>query len=169
MLLTLPIMTLFLLLVAYNFKCELWLARRQLTPVLHLNDPQPSDRTHTWLVLASMLGFVAAYASGLGNIPWQQSELFSDVQIRALGSSICTMTNWIANLLVSASFLPVLDRFGGTITFTISAAVCALGWVILYRIYPETSGLSLEEVGKLFEKDWGVQRSLAVRRAQNVV
>lgn len=114
-----------------------------------------------------MLGFVAAYATGLGNIPWQQSELFSDVQIRALGSSICTMTNWTSNLLVSASFLPILDRFGGTVTFSLSAAVCALGWLILVRIYPETSGLSLEEVGKLFEKDWGVQRSL--RRNRDVV
>lgn len=169
MLLTLPIMTIFLLLVAYNFKCEFRASGPQLTPVLHLNDPHPSDRTHTWLVIVSMLGFVAAYATGLGNIPWQQSELFSDVQIRALGSSICTMTNWIANLLVSASFLPVLDRFGGTITFAISAGVCAVGWIILHRIYPETSGLSLEEVGKLFEKDWGVRRSLAVRRAADAV
>lgn len=29
------------------------------------------------LVLLSMILFVASYATGLGNVPWQQGELFS--------------------------------------------------------------------------------------------
>lgn len=29
------------------------------------------------LVLFSMILFVASYATGLGNVPWQQGELFS--------------------------------------------------------------------------------------------
>ena len=34
--------------------------------------------SQTWsaIVLLSMIIFVASYASGLGNVPWQQGELF---------------------------------------------------------------------------------------------
>ena len=35
--------------------------------------------SNTWsaLVLVSMIIFVASYATGLGNVPWNQGELFS--------------------------------------------------------------------------------------------
>jgi SP family myo-inositol transporter-like MFS transporter 13 len=40
------------------------------------------DGTHysrgwSGVVLFSMIAFVASYATGLGNVPWQQGELFS--------------------------------------------------------------------------------------------
>jgi len=41
----------------------------------------------------SMLLFVAGYALGSGNIPWQQGELFR-LEVRGVGTSICTAVNW---------------------------------------------------------------------------
>jgi SP family myo-inositol transporter-like MFS transporter 13 len=44
-------------------------------------------------------------------------------------------------------------------TFVLYAAVCAVGYVLIWRVYPETSGLSLEEAAGLLEDDsWGVRR-----------
>jgi hypothetical protein len=40
-----------------------------------------------------MLLFVAGYALGAGNIPWQQGELFR-LEVRGVGTSICTAVNW---------------------------------------------------------------------------
>ena len=44
-------------------------------------------------------------------------------------------------------------------TFVIYAAVCAGGLLLVWRIYPETTGLELEEVRGLLETGWGVRES----------
>jgi SP family myo-inositol transporter-like MFS transporter 13 len=59
-----------------------------------LPDPElPYSPLYGSLVLASMLLFVAGYALGSGNIPWQQGELFP-LEVRGVGTSICTAVNW---------------------------------------------------------------------------
>ncbi|KAK6825264.1 hypothetical protein PG987_012758 [Apiospora arundinis] len=107
-------------------------------------------------ILVSMIVFVAAYALGLGNVPWMQSELFP-LNVRSLGSGLSTATNWSANFVVGLTFLPLMDALTPTWTFVLYAAVCVAGWVAVWRIYPETTGLSLEEVTGLLENDWGVR------------
>ena len=108
-------------------------------------------------VLASITAYVAGYAVGLGNVPWMQSELFG-VGVRALGSGLATCVNWAANFVVGLSFLPLVDALGAPWTFASYAAVCAVGWVAIWLIYPETAGLSLEEAADLLEHGWGVRR-----------
>lgn len=45
-------------------------------------------------------------------------------------------------------------------TFAVYAAVCAVGWVCAWKIYPETKGLGLEDVRLLLRDSYGVQESL---------
>jgi SP family myo-inositol transporter-like MFS transporter 13 len=121
-----------------------------------------SERTAPLLVLASVMVYVGAYALGLGNVPWMQSELFP-LSVRSLGSGLSTSTNWGANFVVGLTFLPMMEFLTPAWTFVIYAGVCIGGWICLRRIYPETKGLSLEEVGALLAEGWGVKESL--RRA----
>lgn len=116
-------------------------------------------------VLVAMLLFVAAYATGSGNIPWQQGELFP-LEVRGLGTSLCTATNWTCNLVVAATFLSLMEAATPAGAFTLYALVCVLGWVFVWRCYPETSGLSLEEVSEVFADDFGVRKSEVMRRAK---
>jgi SP family myo-inositol transporter-like MFS transporter 13 len=51
-----------------------------------------------------MLLFVAGYALGAGNIPWQQGELFK-LEVRGVGTSICTAVNWYVFLFHSVFLL----------------------------------------------------------------
>lgn len=88
-------------------------------------------------------------------MPWQQAELFP-LSVRSLGSGVATATNWSSNFIVGISFLPAMEFLGPSITFTIYALVCVVGWVVVYKIYPETKGLALEDVGRLLDKGWGV-------------
>jgi SP family myo-inositol transporter-like MFS transporter 13 len=48
--------------------------------------------------------------------------------------------------------------------FGIYAVFCAAAWVFCLLCYPETSGLSLEEVFEVFVDDFGVQKSIQMRR-----
>jgi SP family myo-inositol transporter-like MFS transporter 13 len=108
-------------------------------------------------VLISIMVYVAAYAIGLGNVPWMQSELFP-LSVRALGSGVATATNWAANFVVGLTFLPLMEALSPSWTFVLYAAVCAVGYVLVWRVYPETAGLSLEEATALLENGWGVRR-----------
>ena len=100
------------------------------------------------LLLTSLLLFVAAYALGLGNVPWQQSELFA-LPVRAVGSAVATGTNWGCNFVVGVSFLPMMEAFTPAVTMALYACICAVTWFAVWRIYPETKGMGLEEVRRL--------------------
>jgi SP family myo-inositol transporter-like MFS transporter 13 len=123
------------------------------------NSPQTHSGIWPIVLLLSMILYVASYASGLGCVPWQQSELFP-LRVRSLGSGLATATNWSSNAVIGITFLPLMEFFGASATFGLYAGICLLGWVAVHRIYPETSGLELEDVGDLLSDGWGVERSV---------
>ncbi|EEY19284.1 myo-inositol transporter 1 [Verticillium alfalfae VaMs.102] len=109
------------------------------------------------MILVSIMIYVAAYAIGLGNVPWMQSELFP-LAVRSIGSGVATSTNWAANFVVGLTFLPLMDTLTPPWTFTLYALLCTVGYALVWRIYPETAGLSLEEATGLLDNGWGVRR-----------
>jgi SP family myo-inositol transporter-like MFS transporter 13 len=135
-----------------TFTALLHLLRRQTPP------PKPSG---PWplVIVASMILYVAAYALGLGCVPWQQSELFP-LNVRSLGSGVATGTNWACNTIVGFTFLPMMQALTPTGTFAVYALVCVGSWVAVWAIYPETAGLGLEGVRGLLGSGYGVKESL---------
>ncbi|KAF2833551.1 general substrate transporter, partial [Ophiobolus disseminans] len=75
------------------------------------------------VILAAMVVYVAGYAIGLGNVPWQMSELFP-LSVRSLGSALATATNWGSNTIIGLTFLPMMEFFTPTGTFALYALVC---------------------------------------------
>lgn len=118
-----------------------------------------SDKTWPTIILLAMILYVAGYAIGLGNVPWQQSELFP-LSVRSLGSALATATNWGSNTLIGLTFLPMMEFFTPTGTFALYALVCVACWGTVWKIYPETAGLGLEDVGGLLSRGWGVGQSV---------
>ncbi|KAK2760975.1 hypothetical protein FQN54_002217 [Arachnomyces sp. PD_36] len=118
-----------------------------------------SSRIAPMCILISLTIYTASYASGLGNVPWQQSELFP-LDTRALGSAISTATNWGANTIVGLTFLPMMELISPGWTFVVYAVVCLVGWLAVWAIYPEMGGLGLEEVRGLLADGFGVEESL---------
>ncbi|KAL8683670.1 MAG: hypothetical protein Q9186_000443 [Xanthomendoza sp. 1 TL-2023] len=110
-------------------------------------------------IVVSILVFVCGYAIGLGNIAWQQSELFP-LSVRSLGSGFATATNWGSNFVVGLTFLPLMEYLTPVWTFSLYALVCLVGWFCVWRIYPETKGLGLEDMRGLLKDGWGVKESL---------
>lgn len=50
--------------------------------------------------------------------------------------------------------------------FGFYAGLCLLGWLFCIFCYPETAGLSLEEVKGIFADGFGVQHSEEMRQAK---
>lgn len=124
-------------------------------------DTPATDSPHLPIaILISLSVYTASYAIGLGNVAWQQSELFP-LRVRSLGAGLATATNWGSNFIIGITFLPMLEWLSPSWTFTLYAVICVVGWVCIWAIYPEMSGLNLEEVRGLLEHGWGVKESMA--------
>ena len=48
--------------------------------------------------------------------------------------------------------------------FGFYAAICGIGWVLIYLFYPEVSGLTLEEIGEVFQHGFGVSYARQLRK-----
>lgn len=118
------------------------------------------------VILFSMITYVAGYAIGMGNVPWQQSELFP-LSVRSLGSAMSTATNWGSNTFIGITFLPMMNFFTPVGTFALYAGVCMIAEIVIWRIYPETAGLELEDVGGLLKDGFGVGNSVRKFRERN--
>ncbi|KAL4929602.1 putative MFS myo-inositol transporter [Aspergillus undulatus] len=115
------------------------------------------------IILLCLTVYTAAYAFGLGNVPWQQSELFP-LNVRSLGSALATATNWGSNFIVGLTFLPMMELLSPSLVFALYGVVGIVGWFGVRAIYPEMSGLHLEDVKALLADGWGVRESLTRAR-----
>lgn len=122
-----------------------------------------TDNTWSVLIIVFIFVFAMSYASGIGNIPWQQAELLP-MQVRSIGTSIATGMNWAGSLTISATFLTMLDNITPTGTFAFYAGICFVGWLLAIFFYPETAGLSLEEIQGLLSNGFNVRESLALSK-----
>ncbi|GJE86376.1 Myo-inositol transporter [Phanerochaete sordida] len=120
------------------------------------------------IVLVAMIFYVASYATGLGNVPWQQGELFG-LEVRGIGTSLATFCNWAGNLLIGSTYLSLMDRITPAGAFGFYAGLCLLGCVFVAACFPETAGLSLEEVQMVFRTGFGVRESERLRREKQDV
>lgn len=151
---TIPIMIISLFLASAMFKIV-----KMPTSDTSSSSTANGPRWATYAILFSIMLFVSSYATGLGPVPWQQSELFP-LSVRSLGSSLSTATNWGLNTVVGVTFLPMMQSLTPTWTFAVYAIVCILGWLAIWWCYPETKGMEIEEVGGLLKDGWGVKESM---------
>jgi SP family galactose:H+ symporter-like MFS transporter len=65
---------------------------------------------------------------------------------RDFGIGCSTFTNWIANMIVGATFLSLLNGIGNSATFLIYAGLNLLFIVVTFWLVPETKGATLEQI-----------------------
>lgn len=90
--------------------------------------------------------YIACFAFSLGPIPWLMMTEIFPLQLRGRAVSVATMTSWGGNLIVSFTFLSLLNAIGPSYTFWIYAVVGIFGLVFVWKLVPETRGRSLEEI-----------------------
>jgi SP family galactose:H+ symporter-like MFS transporter len=99
-----------------------------------------------WAAVGSMLVYIASFAMSFGPIMWLMiSEIFP-LSIRGVGVSLAISASWGFNMLVSLTFLTLIQVMGPSHTFWLYALVCVLGWFFVYFIVPETKACSLEQI-----------------------
>ncbi|PYX56395.1 MAG: MFS transporter [Acidobacteria bacterium] len=102
---------------------------------------------HHELLLWLLVGFIASFAFSQGSVIWVYlSEVFPN-RVRAKGQSLGTLTHWLMNAAISLIF-PILAARSKSIPFMFFAAMMLLEFFVVLFVYPETKGVTLEEMQK---------------------
>ncbi|XP_033744927.1 proton myo-inositol cotransporter-like isoform X1 [Pecten maximus] len=108
----------------------------------------PTD--YSWMAILGLALFVIGFAPGLGPMPWTINSEIYPTWARSTGTSLATAVNWIANLIVSMTFLSLLEAITTYGTFFLFAGISLIGLITIAAILPETKNKTLEEVQELF-------------------
>ncbi|RFD18798.1 sugar porter family MFS transporter [Komagataeibacter melaceti] len=93
-----------------------------------------------------LLVYISGFAMSAGPLMWVLCSEVQPIQGRDLGISISTLTNWVANMIVGASFLSLLQWLGNGMTFWLFAGFNLVFVLVTWRFVPETRGMSLEKI-----------------------
>jgi sugar porter (SP) family MFS transporter len=99
-----------------------------------------------WLVWL-LVGYIAFFAFSQGAVIWVYlGEVFPN-RVRAKGQSLGSTTHWVMNAAISGVF-PVLAKRSGAVPFMFFSAMMVVQFFVVLSLYPETKGVSLEELQK---------------------
>ena len=68
------------------------------------------------------------------------------LKIRSSSEGLSAAFNWGANLLVSLTFLTLVQQLGASRTFWLYGVLAVGAWIFSYYFVPETRGRTLEEI-----------------------
>ena len=102
-----------------------------------------NEQMLVWL----LIGFIASFAFSQGAVIWVYiSEVFPTA-VRAKGQSLGSSTHWVMNALISFSF-PLIADYSKAAPFVLFAVMMVVQFIVVLAIYPETKGVTLEEMHK---------------------
>ncbi|HAD13871.1 MAG TPA: MFS transporter [Saprospirales bacterium] len=98
------------------------------------------------LVPVYIFAFIASHAIGQGAVIWVFiSEIFPN-SVRASGMSLGSLTHWVFAALIASVFPVLANQFGGGPIFAFFSLMMVLQLLYVWRMMPETKGVSLEEL-----------------------
>ena len=100
---------------------------------------------HQGMLVWLLVAYIAFFAISQGAVIWVYiSEVFPN-RVRAKGQSLGSSTHWVMNAIISGVF-PVLAARSGGYPFVFFAAMMALMFFVVLFTYPETKGITLEQM-----------------------
>jgi len=97
------------------------------------------------LLVWLLVGYIAFFAFSQGAVIWVYiSEVFP-TKVRAKGQSLGSSSHWIMNAAIAFTF-PQLAKSSGAYPFVFFAAMMVLQFFVVLFFYPETKGVTLEQL-----------------------
>ncbi|KAI4274443.1 MAG: hypothetical protein L6R38_006102 [Xanthoria sp. 2 TBL-2021] len=101
------------------------------------------------LTVLFVMIYNASFGASWGPIPWLYPPEILPLSIRAKGASLSTASNWFFNYLVG-ELTPILQEWIKWRLYLVHAFFCAVSFVLVYFLYPETANVRLEDMDQLF-------------------
>jgi sugar porter (SP) family MFS transporter len=98
------------------------------------------------LLLPALIGFIAFFAPSQGAVIWVYiSEVFPSA-VRGRGAALGAGTHWLLNALIALVFPIAVAKLSPATPFAFFAAMMALQVIVVAWVFPETKGVTLEEL-----------------------
>lgn len=102
--------------------------------------------THLDLVVWCLVSFIGFFAMSQGAVIWVYiAEVFPN-RVRSKGQSLGSGSHWVTNAIVALLFPLVVQHFSRAAPFYWFAGFCLLQLVVVFFLYPETKGKTLEQL-----------------------
>ena len=100
---------------------------------------------HENLLIWPLIGYIAFFAFSQGAVIWVYiSEVFPNA-VRAKGQSLGSFTHWLMTAVLSWLF-PLLSAHSPAVPFAFFSVMMAAQFFVVLVVFPETKGISLEEM-----------------------
>ncbi|MFA1239070.1 sugar porter family MFS transporter [Serratia odorifera] len=99
-----------------------------------------------YFAVLMLLMFIVGFAMSAGPLIWVLCSEIQPLKGRDFGITCSTAVNWIANMIVGATFLTMLNSLGSAHTFWVYAALNLIFIVLTIVLIPETKSISLEHI-----------------------
>lgn len=118
-----------------------------------LGDQGQVSKTCALVLIFLIAVYVAAFAWSWGPLGWLvPSEIFP-LEVRSAGQSIAVAVNFLLTTFVAQAFLAMLCHMKAGIFFFFAAWLVVMT-AFIFLLLPETKGLPIEQIGKLWGQHW---------------
>jgi sugar porter (SP) family MFS transporter len=103
--------------------------------------------SHESLLVWMLIAFIASFSFSQGAVIWVYlSEVFP-TRVRAQGQSLGSFSHWAMNAIITFSF-PIIAAKSRGLPFVLFSVMMVLQFVVVLTVYPETKGVTLEDMQK---------------------
>ena len=105
----------------------------------------------TILGFIGVLLFTVGFTFGFGALVWVYAGESFPSRLRSMGSSMMLTSDLVANAIVAAVFLTMLNGLGGAGTFAVFGVFALAAFGFVFKFAPETKGRQLEDIRHFWE------------------
>ncbi|MGJ1262170.1 sugar porter family MFS transporter [Sphingobacterium spiritivorum] len=98
------------------------------------------------LLIVSILCFLLFFAFSIGPLKFVVASEIFPAAIRAHAMAVSILVMWVADAIIGQLTPMLLDQWGTAWTFRLFAICCAIAFITVYYLLPETKGKRLEEI-----------------------
>ena len=99
-----------------------------------------------YFAVAMLLIFIIGFAMAAGPVVWLLCSEIQPLKGRDFGITASTTINWVGNMIIGATFLTMLEKFGNANTFWFYAALNLAFILLTIWLVPETKHVTLEHI-----------------------
>ncbi|KAK7431258.1 hypothetical protein QQZ08_002299 [Neonectria magnoliae] len=121
-----------------------------------------------WTAVAFIWVYIGAFGATWGPVSWTLVAEIFPLSIRSKGASIGASSNWINNFAVAFFVPPMFETLKwGTYIFFAGFLAASIVWVYFYL--PETKGVTMEEMDRVFGSHTGEEDAILLEQAKRDV
>jgi MFS transporter, SP family, galactose:H+ symporter len=101
-----------------------------------------------WVCVAATLCFIAFYSLSLGGMAYVMLAELLPLKARSSGTALITFVSWGFNMIITATFLNLVNKLGFANTYWFYAILTTIGLLFVIMFVPETKHVTLEHIEK---------------------